>query len=290
MSPPISLAQSSFLLSSLLSNPPHRLDQRPLLAPRPFVLAPQVDDDEAVSTISIGQTTVSARLSTTVVRSTDHLDDGADDEGDSSGGAGIWSIDIRTSPGCQVPVSNGGNSSNTSCLELDASLQQLQHLVQAHLTSVFADRLDQFIILPSTDPARPLRGATYWNLSLDVVIHSMAGGNVYDAAWASIYAALWRARVPRTRPIAYEAAGDVDMDDVGIKSIKGKAVDYELVDVWDAGVALEGREDLGVGLTIGMVSCAPYRTRSTSKSACMLTRMPSLPHSSPTATTSSTQH
>ncbi|PWN25050.1 hypothetical protein BDZ90DRAFT_234273, partial [Jaminaea rosea] len=278
MSPPLSLSQSSFLLSSLLSTPPHRQDQRPLLSARPFLLSPPSDDEdqEGESRISIGQTSVSVRLTTSVLRSADYAEDTAEESESSAadmaggGSAGsVWSVDVRTSPGCEVPVLNGGNSSKTGCLELDASLETLQHLVHSHLTAAFGrpERLGQFIILPPSHPssARPLRGATHWALGVDVLVHSMAGGNVYDAAWAALCAALWRVRLPRTKEIAYARApgkgagdGDATMEEVGIASLKGKAsasraVDFELVDGSGRGVPLEGREDVGTGITLGML-------------------------------------
>ncbi|CAO1622836.1 unnamed protein product [Parajaminaea phylloscopi] len=286
MAPPLSLAQSSFLLSSLLSDKPHRLDQRGLLDPRALVLDPAVE--AASATVTLGETSLSCRVSTQVVKANDQVDEedrddpAAGDEGDADGATGLWTVAVQTSPGCEVPLRNGGNSSTSGNVELDASLEVLAGLLKRHLLATFP--VDQFIILESpafTESSNPssssssthlvssrerLRGATFWGLSIDVTIHSMAGGNLYDAIWAAVYAALFRTRIPRTREVAYappdstsrKDATDVDMEDVGIKSLKGKggkarAIDFELVDVWDEGLPIKGMESMGVGLTLGML-------------------------------------
>lgn len=260
----LSLSQSSFLLSSLLADTPHRLDGRALLAPRSLVLSPLVEAGEA--NVSLGSTSVSCRISTQVVRGSDQVDEdergdvAAADEGDEH--TKLWSVSIQVSPGCDVPLpKNAASSSSTGSVELDSSLETLSHLIRRHLIARIP--AEQLIILRSTSSASStaLQGATFWNVALDITVHSMAGGNLFDAVWAAAYAALWRARIPRTREVAYVPAGktreDVEMDEVGIKSLKGKgsrAVDFELEDVWDDGKPIAGRELVGVGLTLGMVS------------------------------------
>lgn len=281
MTQPLSLAQSSFILSSLLSEQPHRLDERALLDARPLVLAPPVE--VGLATVSLGETLLSCQVSTQVIKSSDQVDE--EDRNNAAAAdvgtvddhtVGLWTVSLQTSTGCEAPVRNGGISSLTGNVELDAALEVLAHALRKHLFAVFP--IEQFIILES--PAftsteagaaslrERLRGATFWNLSIDVTVRSMAGGNLYDAIWTAVYAALYRTRIPRTREVAYvppqstsnrEQAADFDKEDVGIKSLKGqaakgRAIDFELVDTWDEGLPLEGREDMGVGLTLGIVS------------------------------------
>lgn len=289
MSPPLSLTQSSFLLSSLVSSPPHRLDQRPLLSYRPIALSPLTDVGSA--TISLGSTSVTAKVSTQVVsrsleeeenqedEAVDEDDAGARSGSSSTSSRGVWNVAVGTSPTCIPPVVNGTKASKTGNTELDASLVHLSRLLRRHLNHILP--AEQFIIIPAPestgDPSgslSPLRpGATYWSLTLDLTINDLSGGNVWDCAWAAAYAAVYRTRVPRTRGVAYvapeeqKAGKEATIDDLGIKSLKGekqtksgvggkpgRAVDFELVDVWDEGEVLQGRERMGVGITIGLVS------------------------------------
>ncbi|PWN19651.1 hypothetical protein BCV69DRAFT_299964 [Microstroma glucosiphilum] len=288
MASPLSLTQSSFLLSSLISSPPHRLDARPLLSYRPLVLSSPVEAGSA--TLSLGSTSITSKVSTQVIKASSteesqlqqQEEEGENEEDDS---AGVWSVSIGTSPSCQPPVVNGGKSSKTGCLELDAALLQLERMLKRHLNQAIP--MEQFIILAAPQNAsaaasssssssssnrEKLRGATYWSLALDITIDSLAGGNLYDAAWAAAFAAVHRARIPRTREVAYippessrdqATEGSADMEKMGIKSVKGekksrkvgqgRAFDFELVDVWDEGRPLSGLEVMGVGLTVGLL-------------------------------------
>lgn len=281
MSATLSLAQSSFLLSSLVAPTPHRDDGRSLDAYRPIELHPPIEAGYAH--IQLGSTSVTAHASCQAVRSTtsidqsseDDNDDGANDDEGSGEGAGLWNVNISTASNVVPPVSNGGNSSKTGCVELDAQLDHLTHLIKRHLTSVVP--VEQFLILKNsshamaTTHAEKLRGATYWAVHVDITIESMAGGNLYDTIWASTVASLYRLRIPRTREIAYIPPGATEdvaaVEELGIKSLKGqgkqkqqqqtqgKAIDFELVDGNEEGGELvKGRELLGAGITVGLVS------------------------------------
>lgn len=287
MSTTLSLAQSSFLLSSLVSSPPHRQDGRPLLAFRLLTVAPPTESGYAH--INIGSTSITAHSICQAFRSTASADDTNQEDDDANGtsssssddeGAGLWNVNICTASNVIPPVSNGGNSSQTGCVELDSQLEHLAHLIKTHLTR--AVPVEQFLILRnSTSNARSthaekLRGATYWSVHIDITINSMSGGNLHDAIWASMYASLYRLRIPRTREIAYVPPGAVEdeqtVEEMGIKSLKGqaskkrkraggdgqpmaRAIDFELVDGnQQRGESLKGRDRLGVGITLGLVS------------------------------------
>ncbi|CAO1623678.1 unnamed protein product [Sympodiomycopsis kandeliae] len=281
----LSLAQSSFLLSSLVSSTPHRQDGRTLESFRPLQLHPPVETGYAH--IELGSTSVTSYSSCQAVRSAASMDQSneeTDDNHDMSeegagSGAGLWNVNISTASNVIPPVSNGGNSSMTGCIELDNQLEHLGHLIKRHLTSVIP--VEQFLILPNSTSnihsthSEKLRGATYWSVHIDVTIESLSGGNLYDSIWASVFSSLYRTRIPRTREIAYIPPGaeaqDKGVEELGIGSLKGqgsskrreqqehlegqsKAIDFELVDgSEEGGEPIQGRERLGVGITIGLL-------------------------------------
>lgn len=300
---PLSLSQASFLLSSLISAPPHRLDGRPLLSFRPFTLSPPREVGSATLSLG-GSTTITATVSLQIVKNTASEEENQDDLGASSSSTttgtalleedeipGAWSVEINTSPSCLPPLINAATSrsSKTGNMELDSTLELTSRNLRRHLNRVLP--LEQFIILDSPfanaasketmSNRERLRGATYWACSLDITVQSMAGGNILDAIWSTAYAAVYRSRIPRTREVSYipptsdnATIGEGDRaDEFGIKSLKGEkkskrgtttaggkdgagvAVDFELLDTSDEdGLRVKGREQLGVGITIALVS------------------------------------
>jgi exosome complex component RRP42 len=107
-----------------------------------------------------------------------------------------------------------------------------------------------------------------WLLNLDVIVLSDSG-NVYDAMFRAARAALWDAKVPRTRSVEYKprkpgtignGTGERDMD-VDVQEQSGfdtrphtnKATDFELPDYWDEGEVLDGRDKWPVCVTLNLV-------------------------------------
>ena len=109
-----------------------------------------------------------------------------------------------------------------------------------------------------------------WLLNLDVIVLSDSG-NVYDAMFMAARAALWDAKVPRTRSVEYKAkeggttengkgASDMDVDvearsGFDTRQHMNKATDFELSDYWDEGDVLDGRDKWPVCVTLNLV-CA----------------------------------
>jgi exosome complex component RRP42 len=108
-----------------------------------------------------------------------------------------------------------------------------------------------------------------WRLHLDALVITDAG-NMYDALFLAARAALWDTKVPQTRPIEYKApssrevgkygqAGAQDMDvDAGVSSgldtrNVASTADFELLDYWDEGESLKGRDRWPVCVTMNLV-------------------------------------
>jgi len=109
-----------------------------------------------------------------------------------------------------------------------------------------------------------------WTCYLDVVVLTDSG-NIYDALFISARAALWDTKIPRTRGVEYVAkskargktreggGGDIDRDQ-DVKSVfdTKKAhmegpMDFELLDYWDEGEVLAGRDTWPVCVTLNLV-------------------------------------
>lgn len=92
-------------------------------------------------------------------------------------------------------------------------------------------------------------------------------GNVYDVIFMASRAALWDTKVPKTRSIQYAArqgtrVSEQVMDtENSVEESSGfdtrhlaKATDFELIDTWDEGEPLDGRERWPICLTLNIVS------------------------------------
>jgi exosome complex component RRP42 len=113
---------------------------------------------------------------------------------------------------------------------------------------------------PSLLPASLSLGAKKaWRISLDAIVQS-DGGNVYDALFMGARAALHSTRVPRTRSVSYRKTGVQAEDESGLDTRKQarEANDFELVDYWDEGEILDGRERWPVCVTLNVVSLCSY--------------------------------
>ena len=138
--------------------------------------------------------------------------------------------------------------------------------------------LQQAIAHPSLHPSNLtiIPGRRAWLLHLDAVVLTDSG-NVVDALFMAARAALWDTKVPRTRPVAYQAPAsktaakenqdsmDVDEGTSGFdtRDMGRTAADFELPDYWDEGEVLQGRERWPVCVTLNLVrtcrfQCWPY--------------------------------
>lgn len=149
-------------------------------------------------------------------------------------------------------------------------LSMITCTVQDMLSACFALHSDrfgplfarQFIVVPY---------AKFWTLHVDVYVLSWSGGNVLDALFAAVSAALWNTRLPETKMLSMDTAKvqqdtasvpDATSDDpVGMKFItRGKrhaagqpgaaSVDFALEGEWEEGVALDGRADVPVCISV----------------------------------------
>lgn len=264
MAPSLSLTQVNYTAAGLVASPPNRLDGRDLLAFRPLQIATGISGQAAGSAqCTLGGTRCLVVISAEVVQ---------DDEAQS--GLIECSVDVDPS----VPLS----------ANLSALLLTLQKSLGHALTSS-AIRPAQLVILRSASP--PHRPTRAWKLTMDVSLQDVSGGNVADTTFAAAYAALADVRLPRTRAIGFDVAGlqgerqtegqghqNMDIFDVrgslsrtrgGLKGAGVKAgadatveeasddgkigVDFEIQDVWDGAVKLEGADSFPIGVTVNVV-------------------------------------
>jgi exosome complex component RRP42 len=142
------------------------------------------------------------------------------------------------------------------------ALEDLQH----DLTTVVHQTLSHPSLHP--DNLKIIPGKKSWLLSLDLVILSDAG-NIYDALFMAARAALWDTKVPKTRFIEYKAKktgstskekDGMDVDETAATTSGfdtrqlTNATDFELLDYWDEGDVLDGRELWPVCITLNLVS------------------------------------
>lgn len=139
--------------------------------------------------------------------------------------------------------------------------------LQYDLTTILHQTLAHPALHPRNLGILPHKKA--WLLSVDLVVLADAG-NALDALFMAARAALWDTKVPRTRPIQYQArrAGAVDADAMEVegdpaagtgsafdtRDMKRAAADFELPDYWDEGEVLDGRDRWPVCVTLNLVS------------------------------------
>lgn len=151
---------------------------------------------------------------------------------------------------------------------------------------------EQLVVLRSASP--PFQPTKSWSIHLDVTFANIQGGNLADVMFAAVWAALNSVRLPRTRAIGFDtdllntnrqSEGNLDSFDIkgalaktrggasGMNSkkaavsstshdlanldpsIKSKTgVDFEVMDLWDSGVVIEGSRDFPVAVTVNLVS------------------------------------
>ncbi|KAI5891706.1 ribosomal protein S5 domain 2-like protein [Schizophyllum commune H4-8] len=254
MAAPISKAEKSFIQAGILLDPPTRLDGRALHEFREIQL------ETGVAPLASG----SARLTI-----------GAGKDG--SGGTEVWAATKL-----EVVDVADGERQGVVC-SVTCSPQAYPHLtapalddLQADLTSLLDTTLAHPSLLPASLTIIPAKKA--WLLALDCVVLA-AAGSVPDALFMAARAALWDTRVPRTRAVEYRAApgasgargknaaqgagaGDMDVDGPAASAFDTReavraAADFELLDYWEEGEVLGGRERWPVGVTLNLMPPSP---------------------------------
>ena len=111
---------------------------------------------------------------------------------------------------------------------------------------------------------------TYWSLSLEVLIVSRGGGNVFDAVTFAARAALFDLRIPRVRvtgatgrraqegkPAGSQRAPESMLKTAARAQQAGASrqgrVEFDLESYWDDGAPLQAQDDLPLSVTIAMV-------------------------------------
>ncbi|EPQ26201.1 uncharacterized protein PFL1_06136 [Pseudozyma flocculosa PF-1] len=234
----LSRAQSDFFLSGLTADPAQRHDGRSLLAFRPL----HVESDIAAqangsATVNLGGTHVVCGVKAEVRSFADDLEDQEAD--DLAGDDDYDDLDADQDGDGTPSTGRGKVKCSIECSQSILHTFDARHIdtLTASLTStvssVFSARsspipLSQLVIIPR---------AKHWTLYVDILVTSLSGGNLFDAVFAAIFAALYGTRVPTTRGVAFEAPSTVsatgddgstrgafenvkgDLDQMGIKGL-----------------------------------------------------------------------
>jgi exosome complex component RRP42 len=148
----------------------------------------------------------------------------------------------------QHPHSSQSAYANHTSAAIDDLSADLSTLLQSTLSTTLTPS-PQLTIVPNLKS---------WLLTLDAVIISDSG-NIVDTLFIAARAALWDTRIPRTRSVEFQSReegnlekGDVFKDAVSTGKMSA-AVDFELMDYWDDGEPLVGREAIPVCITLNLV-------------------------------------
>lgn len=99
---------------------------------------------------------------------------------------------------------------------LTALLTHLSTLMSSLLAAPDEPSSEQLVILRSPYTGRPTRA---WRLHVDATLQSHAGGNVADVLVATLYAALWDLRLPRTTVVGVVEDVDSVRDKMGVHGL-----------------------------------------------------------------------
>ncbi|KAI5117695.1 hypothetical protein M0805_007764 [Coniferiporia weirii] len=254
-----SKSEQAYIRSSLLSNPPLRLDGRALADYRPIALETQVAPlANGSARVNIGGT------------------------GLSGAGGGLPGTEVLAAAKLEVEdiVKGNGVEGGRLVCNVSCSPAAYPHLtgnavddLQHDLTALIHDSLSHPSLHPQNLSILP--GKKSWLLHLDLLVLS-DNGNIHDALFLAAAAALRDTRVPRTRSIEYKARGgggpavvdrvvaeDVRMGEedqssgLDTRAVR-KATDFELTDYWDEGEPLVCGGSWPVCVTLNLVPPVHY--------------------------------
>ncbi|KAF8556704.1 ribosomal protein S5 domain 2-like protein [Imleria badia] len=271
----LSKAEKSYIQSSLLSDPPLRLDGRSLVDYRPIALETGVVPlANGSAKVCIGRPGrggyvqeaggVGGGTEVVVGVKLEVAGAGEEEEG------GKVACTVSCSPAAYPSLSSNALD------DLQSDLTILLESVLAHPSL----RPDNLVIVP---------GKKAWAVKLDAVVFA-DGGNVVDCLMLACRAALWDTKVPRTKGVEYRAPrrhatqGDVGMDvdvDADVEEQGGgletklvsRATDFELTDYWDEGAVLSGRESWPVCVTLNVLSSVHFLDATLQEEASVPLRM-----------------
>ncbi|KIK87385.1 hypothetical protein PAXRUDRAFT_831849 [Paxillus rubicundulus Ve08.2h10] len=254
---PLSKSEKSYIQSSLLFDPPLRLDGR---SPEDYRL---IALETGVAPLANG----SARVC--IGRS------GRGGDTEEAGGTG-GGTEVVVGVKLEVDaVGNDEDGGKVVCTVVcsPAAYPSLSSNALDDLQSDLTTLIGSVLSHPSLRPGNLLivPGKKAWAARLDAVVFA-DGGNLVDCLMLACRAALWDTKVPRTRAIEYRAPGEkdaggkaqgkgMDVDAQGEKegrsalepTAMSRATDFELIDYWDEGEALEGRDTWPVCVTLNVV-------------------------------------
>ena len=184
-------------------------------------------------------------------------------------GAGCeWQIGIKLdvengSGGLECFVDYSSNALSAQNIPSNLSTSLLSNLLNVTISPCLPK--SQFIIIESQNSIKAFR------LQLNAMLMSATDCSVsslMDTLFLGVRMALLNARIPRTRPLAFEAHGDADVakdagdiEKFGLNTSGAanrlsnkKAIDFELEDVWNEGDPIQGTECLPVSVTLNVVS------------------------------------
>jgi exosome complex component RRP42 len=244
----LSKAEKSYIQSSILSEPPHRADGRPLKAYRQVELETGVAPlANGSAKVSIGREGKDIGGGTEVIAATKLEVEDLDEEGVKDGRVVCT---VSCSPAAYPHLSPNVLE------ELQQDMSIILHQILSHRT-----------LHPNN--LGVLRGKKSWLLHLDILVLSDAG-NIYDVMFMAARAALWDTKVPRTRSIEYRTpkvgtgtsdSGGMDLDEEASGFVTRqlpRATDFELPDYWDEGEILDGRDRWPVCVTLNLFTPAHY--------------------------------
>ncbi|TKY90691.1 hypothetical protein EX895_000689 [Sporisorium graminicola] len=298
----LSRSQGDFFLRGLTSNPPQRSDGRHLLAFRSL----DVDTGVAAqangsSHITLGGTEIFCGIKAEVRSFGDESDD-EDEE-----------AEFQTQDDLDL-ASESRKTGRIKC-SVDYS-QSLVHSFDSKLLDSFSISLSSMVNSAFSPRSSPLplhqlliiANAKHWTIYIDLLVNSLSGGNLFDAAFAAIFAAFYDTRVPVTRGVAFEAPATLDesgnamegafanaqgdLDQMGIKGLlkkkpranaggarrsgsgpSSKVVDFELEHSGEDGAALDGRQDLPLCITVSILPNSYLLDADVDEEACVGSRV-----------------
>ena len=258
-----SKSEQSYIVTSLVADPPLRADGRELLDYRPIALETQVADlangsaRVSIGGASLGGLGVGGGIASTEVLAAAKLEVenvGGGKDGRAEGRIVVhvtWYVLIDCK--LQRPKSDHCSPSSAYPHYTNNALDDLQE----DYTTVLQEALTHPSIHPTNLVIIPNKRS--WLLHLDLVVLA-DNGNIYDALFLAASAALRDTRVPRTKVVEYKARvkigekfdEDTEMTDVkegakaphdansGLNTRTWKnAAEFELEDYWDDGEALK---------------------------------------------------
>ncbi|KAF9236783.1 ribosomal protein S5 domain 2-type protein [Melanogaster broomeanus] len=243
----LSKAEKSYIQSSLLSDPPLRLDGR---SPEDYRL---IALETGVAPLANGSGRVCIGRS------------GRGGDTEEAGGAGGGTEVVV---GVKLEVDDVGEEDDGGKVVCTVSCSP------AAYPSLSSNQLDDIqsdltALLGSVLSHPSLRLVISWVARVDAVVFA-DGGNVVDCLMLACRAALWDTKVPRTRGVEYRAPGKsgagggaegeegMDVDVQGGRSALesrdvSRVTDFELTDYWDEGEVLDVRDAWPVCVTLNVL-------------------------------------